>query len=160
MTAAVPAAAHYFTSRPSDGHHRQRPPPIRSPADQFAIQYRYTRCRGAEVTAMAKAGLESKCSLPVIRIIWARPRSASGLPREPEIPGVPGTDAPARQGYRSDFRGCALASTFSLLKTDLQPLLSCAYCLCMQAVIRSTSGTSALHNRMASSEQSRCCSAV
>ena len=46
------------------------------------------------------------------------------------------------------------------VKTDLQPLLSAAYCLCMHAVIRSTSGTSALHSRMASSEQSRCCSSV
>lgn len=73
---------------------------------------------------------------------------------------VPRTDFLTRQVYRSDFLGRAVASTFSLLKTDLQPLLSDAHCLCMQAVIRSTSGTSALHNRMASSEQSRCCCSV
>jgi hypothetical protein len=68
--------------------------------------------------------------------------------------------APPAEIYRSCFLGLALASDFSPLNTDLHPLLSCEYCLCMHAVMRSTSGTSALHSRMASSLQSRCCSAV
>ena len=63
-------------------------------------------------------------------------------------------------GEHSYFFGVARASEFPVLNTDLQPLLSAAYCLRMHVVMRSTSGTSELHNRIASSLHSCCCSAV